>query len=148
MATLLTLPGVAMAQSQTDTGKKRIDFNVFVLDETGFARAAATFLQKHCYRCHGGEKQEADFRIDTQLNSTQICQIAKNDLDVMNFVKSDFIVINERLARFYGIDSVKGDESRRVSVQDGVLRGGTLTQASMLTTTSNGTRTSPVNRGT
>ena len=69
VATLLTLPGVAMTQSQTDTGKKRIEFNAFVPDETGFARVAAPFLQKHCYRCHGGEKQEADFRIDTQLNA-------------------------------------------------------------------------------
>jgi len=69
LATLLTLPGVAMAQSQTDTGKTRIESNAFVPDETGFARAAAPFLKKHCDRCHGGEKQEADFRIDTQLTA-------------------------------------------------------------------------------
>lgn len=75
-------------------------------------------------------------------------ELLHNDLDVMNFVNSDFVVINERLARFYGIDGVKGDEFRRVKVPDGVMRGGILTQASILTTTSNGTRTSPVKRGT
>lgn len=75
-------------------------------------------------------------------------ELLRNDLDVMNFVKSDFVVINERLARFYGIDGVKGDAFRRVTVPDGVMRGGILTQASILTTTSNGTRTSPVKRGT
>lgn len=75
-------------------------------------------------------------------------ELLHKDLDVMNFVKSDFVVINERLARFYGIDGVQGDEFRRVSVPDGVMRGGILTQASILTTTSNGTRTSPVKRGT
>ncbi len=69
VSTLLTLPGVAMAQSQTNTGKKQIESNAFVPDETGFARAAAPFLQKHCYRCHGIEKQESDFRIDTQLTA-------------------------------------------------------------------------------
>ncbi len=75
-------------------------------------------------------------------------ELLHKDVDVMNFVKSDFVVINERLARFYGIDQVKGDEFRRVTVPEGVMRGGILTQASVLTTTSNGTRTSPVKRGT
>ena len=64
-----------------------------------------------------------------------------------NFIKSDFVTINERLARFYGIDNVRGDHIRRVSVPEGVYRGGVLTQASMLSVTSNGTRTSPVMRG-
>jgi len=75
-------------------------------------------------------------------------EILKNDLDLMNFVKSDFVVINERLARYYGIPGVKGDHFRRVAVPDGVHRGGIVTQASVLSVTSNGTRTSPVKRGT
>jgi mono/diheme cytochrome c family protein len=75
-------------------------------------------------------------------------EILKNDLDVMNFVKSDFVVINERLARYYGIPGVKGDHFRRVAVPNGVHRGGIVTQASVLSVTSNGTRTSPVKRGT
>lgn len=75
-------------------------------------------------------------------------EILKHDLSVLNFVGSDFVVINERLARFYGIPDVRGDEFRRVAVPEGVHRGGIVTQASMLTITSNGTRTSPVKRGT
>ena len=75
-------------------------------------------------------------------------EILRRDLDALNFVKSDFVVINERLARFYGIDGVKGDEFRPVSVPKNVARGGVMTQASILTITSNGTRTSPVKRGT
>ncbi len=74
--------------------------------------------------------------------------ILAEDLDVRNFIKSDFVTINERLARSYGIDSVKGDEFRKVPVPKGVHRGGIPTQASVLTITSNGTRTSPVKRGT
>ena len=57
-------------------------------------------------------------------------------------------MINERLARFYDIPDVRGDLFRRVKVPEGVRRGGIVTQASILTTTSNGTRTSPVKRGT
>ena len=75
-------------------------------------------------------------------------EILQHDLDVKHFIRSDFVVVNERVARFYGIDGVKGDHFRRVPVPKGVTRGGIVTQASILTTTSNGTRTSPVKRGT
>ncbi|NQV24251.1 MAG: DUF1592 domain-containing protein [Rhodopirellula sp.] len=74
-------------------------------------------------------------------------EILHHDLDLMNFVKSDFVVINERLARYYGIPGVRGDHFRRVEVPNGVHRGGLVTQASVLSITSNGTRTSPVKRG-
>lgn len=70
------------------------------------------------------------------------------DLDARRLVKSDFVMINERLARFYGIPGVRGDSFRRVAVPEGVQRGGIVTQASILALTSNGTRTSPVKRGT
>lgn len=75
-------------------------------------------------------------------------EILHNRLSLMSFVRSDFVVVNERLARFYGIPNVRGDHFRRVRVPKGVHRGGIVTQASVLTITSNGTRTSPVKRGT
>ncbi len=75
-------------------------------------------------------------------------EILQKDLSVMNFVQSDFVTINERLARFYGIPDVRGDHFRSVKVPEGIHRGGVVTQASVLTITSNGTRTSPVKRGT
>jgi Protein of unknown function (DUF1592)/Protein of unknown function (DUF1588)/Protein of unknown function (DUF1585) len=75
-------------------------------------------------------------------------EVLQHDLDARTLVKSDFVVVNERLARYYGIDGVKGDHFRRVPVPASVHRGGIPTQASILTITSNGTRTSPVKRGT
>jgi hypothetical protein len=75
-------------------------------------------------------------------------QILKDDLSALNFIKSDFVTINERLARFYGIPNVRGDEFRKVNVPIGVRRGGIVTQGAVLSITSNGTRTSPVKRGT
>ena len=74
-------------------------------------------------------------------------EILRNDLSVLTFLRSDFVTINERLARFYDIPGVKGDYFRVVNVPPGVPRGGLVTQASILTVTSNGTRTSPVRRG-
>ena len=84
----------------------------------------------------------------TEESRAFFAEILKHDLNLLNFVGSDFVVINERLARFYDIPDVRGDDFRRVTVPDGVHRGGIVTQASMLTITSNGTRTSPVKRGT
>ncbi len=75
-------------------------------------------------------------------------EILRHDLDVRNLVRSDFVTINERLARFYGIPGVKGDAIRRVPVPPDSPRGGLITQASIHSITSNGTRTSPVVRGT
>ncbi len=91
---------------------------------------------------------------DRHLESSMIeesesffAEILRRDLPATNFIKSDFVTINERLARFYGIEGVRGDEFRAVKVPPGVRRGGVATQASILTITSNGTRTSPVKRG-
>jgi hypothetical protein len=75
-------------------------------------------------------------------------EFLQHDLDVRQMIKSDFVTINERLGRFYGIPDVRGDAFRKVSVPEGVSRGGIVTQASILSLTSNGTRTSPVKRGT
>ncbi len=75
-------------------------------------------------------------------------EILYNNHPATRLIKSDFVVINERLARFYGIPQVRGDHFRKVQVPAGVHRGGIPTQASILTITSNGTRTSPVKRGT
>ncbi len=74
-------------------------------------------------------------------------EILRHDLDVRNLIKSDFVTINERLARFYGIPDVRGDAIRRVSAPIEAHRGGLVTQASIHSLTSNGTRTSPVARG-
>jgi mono/diheme cytochrome c family protein len=75
-------------------------------------------------------------------------EILRTDRSVLNFIKSDFVTINERLARFYGITGVRGDPFRRVAAPPAAHRGGVMTQASILSLTSNGTRTSPVKRGT
>jgi hypothetical protein len=74
-------------------------------------------------------------------------EILRGDIDLRNFLRSDFVVINERLGRFYGIPGVRGDRFRRVALAAGQRRGGLATQGSVLTITSNGTRTSPVKRG-
>ncbi len=74
-------------------------------------------------------------------------ELLKRDLGVKHFVQSDFAMLNEPLARLYGIEGVRGWDLQRVAVPVGSVRGGFLTQAAVLKTTANGTTTSPVKRG-
>ena len=74
-------------------------------------------------------------------------EILKNDLSVLNFVDSDFSMLNGRLARHYGIPGVQGMEFRKVKLPPDSERGGVLAHAGILRLTANGTTTSPVVRG-
>lgn len=74
-------------------------------------------------------------------------EILDNNLSVQNFIDSDFVTINQPLAEFYGIGGVTGLKIRRVPRPQGSVRGGVLTQASVLKVSADGTRTSPVLRG-
>jgi uncharacterized protein DUF1588/uncharacterized protein DUF1585 len=56
-------------------------------------------------------------------------------------------MLNERLAEHYGIQGVQGESMRRVALQPSDHRGGLLTQAAILSLTSDGTRHRPVHRG-
>lgn len=77
---------------------------------------------------------------------TFFASVMRNDESVLNLLDSDYTYLNQALAEFYGIRGVEGEQFRRVSL-DGTVRGGLLTQASILAVTSNPTRTSPVKRG-
>jgi uncharacterized protein DUF1588/uncharacterized protein DUF1585/uncharacterized protein DUF1592 len=72
--------------------------------------------------------------------------VVKNDRSVLEFLDADYTFLNERLAIHYGVPRVYGRSFRQVKLPDG-RRGGVVTQASILTVTSNPTRTSPVKRG-
>lgn len=74
-------------------------------------------------------------------------ELLATNLSVENFLASDFVMLNERLAVHYGIDGVRGDVIRRVPLGPELHRGGVLGQASVLTATSTDVRTSPVTRG-
>lgn len=62
-------------------------------------------------------------------------------------MSSDFAFLNERLAQHYGLPKVDGVTLQRVSLPKDSVRGGLMTQASVLKVTANGTTTSPVLRG-
>jgi mono/diheme cytochrome c family protein len=71
----------------------------------------------------------------------------RDNLSVTNLIASDFTFLNSRLARFYEIGGVSGDELRAVALKPQDRRGGVLTQGAILKVTANGSNTSPVVRG-
>lgn len=74
-------------------------------------------------------------------------EMLKSNLPVTNFIQSDFVMVNRRMAEHYEMPGVAGEEFRRVVLPADSPRGGVLTQAGVLKVTANGTVTSPVVRG-
>ena len=91
-----------------------------------------------------------DYHLETSMireTESFFAEIMRNDLSALNFIDSDFSMLNERLARHYGIAGVKGDHFRKVRLPADSQRGGIVTHASILTGLSDGTRTKPIKRG-
>jgi hypothetical protein len=89
------------------------------------------------------ENLRADMLKETELFFNSI---VTEDRSILEFLDARYTFLNERLAKHYGIDGITGEEFKRVDLTTD-RRGGILTQASILTLTSNPTRTSPVKRG-
>jgi hypothetical protein len=95
-----------------------------------------------------------DYELDDPLKlaamaETQlfVAELLRQDAPARNIVDSDFTFLNERLANHYGIPGVRGTKLRKVKLPKDSMRGGLMTQASVLKVTANGTTTSPVLRG-
>lgn len=90
-----------------------------------------------------------DLLVESMISETQMffTELLRRNLGVTNLISSDFAMLNERLATLYGIPGVEGVELRPVALEPDCVRGGLLTQASVLKVTANGTTTSPVKRG-
>jgi len=73
--------------------------------------------------------------------------IMQQNRPVTDFLGADYTFLNETLAKHYGIGGVTGGDFRMVKLDPASRRRGVLTHASVLTVTSDSTRTSPVKRG-
>ena len=78
-------------------------------------------------------------------------ELVDTNLPITSLVKTDFAMLNQRLAEHYRLDdllqTVTGSRVRRVTLPPASHRGGVLTQGAVLKVTANGTTTSPVVRG-
>lgn len=74
-------------------------------------------------------------------------EMLDHDLPVASLLDSNWSMLNERLAKHYGISGVLGLDFRRTPLPPESHRGGVVTQASFLKLSTNATYTSPVKRG-
>ena len=70
----------------------------------------------------------------------------QNNLKISTLIDSDFVMVNQNLAEYYGIPNVIGTEFRAVPVSADLGRGGLLTQGSFLSGHSDGTQAHPIKR--
>jgi hypothetical protein len=91
---------------------------------------------------------DSRLRSDMQQETLKLFDfILRENRPAEELISARYSFLNERLAKFYGIEGVEGDEFRPVDLTEHPERGGVLTQGSVLMVTSNPTRTSPVKRG-
>jgi hypothetical protein len=122
------------AESLTEAEKKELEA----------ARAAffAGFRRFRQFQLTGEIRQA--MRQETEMSFDYIL---RKDRSLLELIDSDYTFLNERLARFYGIEGVTGEAMREVTLPATSPRGGILTQGTFLIVTSNPDRTSPVKRG-
>ena len=143
----LQRPEVLRAQTDRllDDPKSRRFVNAFLDYWLDLRRAAANTPDSTLYN---------DYYLDDLLSESAVAEtqlffaeLLRDDLPARNLVSSDFVMVNERLAVHYGLPGVRGIAIRKVGLPADSVRGGLLTQASVLMVTANGTTTSPVLRG-
>ena len=73
-------------------------------------------------------------------------EMMHQNASVLDFIHSDYALVNERLSKHYGIDGVTGNRFQCVRLEDRFQRGGLLTQAGILTMNSNWPDSHPLKR--
>ncbi len=101
-----------------------------------------------------GTNREASKAFDVRLRRDMQTEtemlfdfILRKDRPAEELISASYSFLNERLAGFYQIPGVAGEDFRPVDLSGHPERGGILTQGTFLIVTSNPTRTSPVKRG-
>jgi mono/diheme cytochrome c family protein len=74
-------------------------------------------------------------------------ELLRTDGSALDFIHSDFAMVNERLAAHYGLGDVTGNHFRRVELDPAGRRGGLLAQAGPLAMNSDGKDSHPLKRG-
>jgi hypothetical protein len=90
-----------------------------------------------------------DLLLDSAIEETRLyfAEMLRSNLPARTVAASDFAFVNERLADHYDLPKMEGVALKKTPLPKNSVRGGLLTQASVLTVTANGTTTSPVIRG-
>ncbi len=100
-------------------------------------------VDKDTYPHFGSDLRDAMQREPVEL----FREVLRTDSSVLDFLHSDYAMVNERLALHYSIPNIYGNEFRRVSLPQTLNRGGLLAQAGLLAMNSDGKDSHPLKRG-
>ena len=89
------------------------------------------------------EQLKSSFRRQTH---SLFGRILDKNLSALQLIDTDFVMLNERLARHYGIPNVRGSSMRPVEHLPEHHRGGLLAQGSILLANSTGSDSHPIRR--
>lgn len=130
-----------------------------LIESPGFERFVKNFAGywldlRYLRRDDPDKRLYPEYQLDEYLTDsleretlTFLTAMVRENLPIRHLVDSDFLYVNERLAKHYELESVYGAALRRVAVPEGSPRGGILTQGAILKVTAHGVSTSPVLRG-
>ena len=90
-----------------------------------------------------------DYLVESMGQETRafFATMIRENLPAYSLIDAEFALVNDRLARHYGLPEVKGSNLQRVDLPTSSPYGGLLTQASVMKLSADGTSTSPVLRG-
>lgn len=90
-----------------------------------------------------------DARARLRLEPSEFLKhLVKNDLSAANLIASDFMVVDETTAAFYGVDLPPATGFNFIAVADSTgVRGGLISQAAILAGLSDGRNSHPIRRG-
>ena len=74
-------------------------------------------------------------------------EVFKNDTSAFDLLDSNYAFLNHRLAEHYGIKGITDGHLQKVTLPQDSVRGGLLSQASLLTMNSDGVDSHPIRRG-
>lgn len=130
-----------------------------LIDSPGFDRFVKSFTHywlnlRYLRRDDPDKRLYPEYQLDEYLIDSMereslayFTAMVRENLPIRNLVKSDFVLVNDRLARHYELPPITGSAIRRVNLPKESPLGGVLTQAAILKITANGASTSPVLRG-
>lgn len=126
-------------------GRSRVSVNAFLDYWLDLRSIAGTAPDVELYP----DYQLDDLLVESMIEESQrfFVELLEKDLGAANLIDSNFTMLNGHLADHYGVPGVDGVAVKRVALPEGSVRGGLMTQASVLKVTANGTTTSPVMRG-
>ncbi|MEO6035175.1 MAG: DUF1592 domain-containing protein [Verrucomicrobiota bacterium] len=138
-------PGVEKLRARLRELKSKDNANLSAAEKEEFEKIRAQINKPFN---QGRTELTGDLRNAMRQETEKVFEhVLRKDLDLAELIESNWTFLNERLAKYYGIEGVQGDEMRFVTLPSGSPRGGILTEGTVLAVTSNPTRTSPVKRG-